>query len=237
MWGMRKLTSQLWINNFFLFKFASDSKAENPGMGSGFSRGWNFYLCPLHTRHHRGSQGRLQASRPARVHSFLCPPKALHLVAMATCCQEQAASLHELQHPFVVHSIPSWSAASPPGSQHPLRVAPTSVPGLWSWRCWTRLHIKSEQGNGSVLFGKAITNIWVCCCHKQSCTHSAHSVSKKKKKLNWDVYSGVKKESDPFPAGRLKVLKGWNNTPWDFFLGFLLFVVTFVTLCPSRVVL
>lgn len=96
------------------------SKAESPGMDSGFSRGWSFsYLCPFHTRHHCGSQGRLQASRPARVHSFLCPPKALHLVAMATCCQEQAASLHELQHPFVVHSIPSWSAASPPGSQHP----------------------------------------------------------------------------------------------------------------------
>lgn len=136
-------------------------------MGSGFSRGWSFsYLCPFHTRHHRGSQGRLQASRPARVHSFLCPPKALHLVAMATCCQEQAASLHEPQHSFVVRSIPLWSTASLHGLQHPLlghsipsRVAPTSVPGLWSWRCWTRLHIKSEQGNGSVLFGKAITNI------------------------------------------------------------------------------
>lgn len=98
-------------------------------MGSGFSRGWSFsYLCPFHTRHHRGSQGRLQASRPARVHSFLCPPKALHLVAMATCCQEQAASLHEPQHPFVVRSIPLWSTASLRGPQHPVMVC--SIP---SW--------------------------------------------------------------------------------------------------------
>lgn len=108
-------------------------------------------------------------------------------------------------------SIPLWSTAS-------LReLLPHLCQGYGAGDAGQDSTLNLKQGNESVLFGKAITNIWVCCCHKQPCTHSAHSVSKSKI-LSWDVYSGMKKESDHFPAARLKVLKWWSNTAWDFFL-------------------
>lgn len=88
-----------------------------------------------------------------------------------------AASFHGPQHLFLDQSIPLCTTASLHGPEHPLMVlsipswaAPTPAPGMWGQRCWMRLSIKSEQENSSILLGRAVFNIWVCCCHKQPCT-------------------------------------------------------------------
>lgn len=147
---------------------------------------------------------------------------------MATCCQEQEASLHEPQHPFVVHSIPLWVAVSLCGPQHSFMGC--SIPS-WVTESLHGFLPHLHQGYGAGDTGQDSTvnlsremglfslerplPIFEFAAVTNSPVPTVHILSQNQKNLNWD--SEGKKESDPFPAARLKVLKGWSNTAWGFF--------------------